>query len=346
MNQVKVTIADIAKRADVSKTTVSRVLNNKPDVDGATRKLILDIIEQTGFVPQSTAINLAKGKTHLIGLLVPSLTNLYSLTVIQGVAEAIAETDYELLLYTTSMAEKNQERFVQRLSKNLTDGLVVLLPRNFEEYGQMLLKSHFPIVLIDHRGVGSEYPSISAANRTGAREATAYLVSLGHRRIAFITGLMDFGCSRDRLDGYRDALREADIDFDPGLVRYGDFSRQSGYACAMELFGAPGSSIPPRAPGAPSAIFCSNDEMAYGTMMAANAAGMKVPNDLSVIGFDDLPNAALSIPALTTVRQPLYEMGKMAAFSLLGQIGGMQAPESEIVLETSLIQRDSCTRIE
>ncbi len=335
MDQVKVTIADIAKRADVSKTTVSRVLNNKPDVDSATRKLILGIIEETGFVPQASAIKLAKGKTHMIGLLVPSLTNPYSLTVIQGVAEAIAETEYELLLYTTSLAEKNQERFMQKLTHNLADGLVVLLPRNFEDYVNVLPKTHFPVVLIDHRGVGPEYPSITAANRAGAFEAAKYLISLGHRRIGFITGLMDFGCSRDRLDGYRGALCEAGIEFDPPLVRNGDFSRQSGYACSMELL---------KAQDRPSAIFCSNDEMAFGAIAAAGALGLRIPEDLSVVGFDDLPNAAFSVPALTTVRQPLYEMGRIAADSLLRQIDGEAPHEGEIVLETSLILRDSCAK--
>ena len=333
MEQDKVTIADIAKRADVSKTTVSRVLNNKPDVDATTRESILAIIRETGFVPHSSAISLAKGKTHLVGLLVPSLTSPYSLRVIQGVAEAIEETEYEVLLYTTSMAEKNQEKFAQRLTKNLTDGLAVLLPRNFEEYGKILLRAQFPVVFIDHRGMGQDYPSITADNRSGALAASRYLASLGHKRIGFITGLMDFGCSKDRLEGYSDALVEAGLAFDPNLVAHGDFSRQSGYASTQELL---------RGNPRPSAIFCSNDEMALGAMAAATALGLSVPGDISVLGFDDLPNAALSIPALTTVRQPLYEMGRLAAESLLRQIDGEAPPQGEMVLETSLIVRESC----
>jgi LacI family transcriptional regulator len=169
MSQAKVTITDIAKRAGVSKTTVSRVLNDKPDVDKETREQVLAIIRETGFVPQTQAVNLVKGRTGLIGLLVPSLTNPYSLTVIQGVAEALAETDYEMILYTTSMASKNQELFVKRLTRNLTDGLLILLPRNFREYEDRLIKSQFPVVLIDHRGLSSDFPSITASNRKGSR---------------------------------------------------------------------------------------------------------------------------------------------------------------------------------
>ncbi|MFZ2636829.1 MAG: LacI family DNA-binding transcriptional regulator [Rectinemataceae bacterium] len=334
----RVTIADIAARANVSKTTVSRVLNDKPDVDKETRCRILDIIRDTGFVPQMSAISLAKGKTGLIGLVVPSLTNPYSLTVIQGVAEGIAETDYELVLYTTGLMEKNQKRFIQRLTSNVTDGLVVLLPRNFEEYGDELLKTHFPIVLVDHRGVESEFPSITAANRPGAYEATHYLISLGHRRIGFVTGLMDFGCSRDRLDGYRDALRDAGIDFDPALIAPGDFSQASGKNSAAKLLGGPHR---------PTAIFCSNDEMAFGAIAAAREAGLNIPDDLSVIGFDDLPSAAFSVPALTTVRQPLHAMGRSAASLLLRQISGEASDDplsKEVTLETSLVLRDTCSK--
>ncbi|HEY9593128.1 MAG TPA: LacI family DNA-binding transcriptional regulator, partial [Spirochaetia bacterium] len=259
MDYDKITIRDIAVRAGVSKTTVSRVLNDKPDVDDKTRKLILDIIRETGFVPQMSAINLSRGKTGLIGLVVPSLTSSYSLTVIQGVAETIAETDYELVLYTTSLAEKNQRQFAQRLTKNTTDGLVILLPRNFEVYGAELAHSKVPIVLVDHRGIESAFPSVVAANRNGARQAAAYLAGLGHRRIGFISGPMDFGCSRDRLDGFKDALREADAALPAELVTHGDFTRQSGHACALNLL---------RLPAAPTAIFCSNDEMALGAMAA------------------------------------------------------------------------------
>lgn len=329
----KITIAEIAARAGVSKTTVSRVLNDKPDVDRETRKQVMDIIQQTGFVPQMSAINLAKGKTGLIGLVVPSLTNPYSLTVIQGVAEGIANTDYELVLYTTGLMEQNQNRFIQRLTRNITDGLVILLPRNFEEYADKLAKFHFPTVLVDHRGVVSDFPSVTAANRKGAYEATKYLVSLGHRRIGCVTGSMDFGCSRDRLEGYKDALSESATALSTDVIMQGDFSRQSGKACAAKLL---------RCSNPPSAIFCFNDEMALGALAAAMELGVKVPQQLSIIGFDDLPSAAMSIPALSTVRQPLHEMGSAAASLLLQQINGEASIDKEIILETSLVLRNTC----
>ena len=186
MSQSKVTITDIAKSAGVSKTTVSRVLNDKPEVDSSTRERVLKTIKETGFVPQITAINLAKGNSNIIGLLVPTLTSPYSLTVVQGVAEKIAETDYELILYTTSLSEKNQERFIKKIAKKLIDGLVILLPRNFKNIQTQILKHKIPIVLIDHRGVDLDLSSISASNKKGAFDAVEYLIILKHKHKIFI----------------------------------------------------------------------------------------------------------------------------------------------------------------
>jgi LacI family transcriptional regulator len=333
--QMRVTISDIAKRAGVSKATVSRVLNDKPDVDEATRRRILEIIQETGYTRQAAAVGLATGRTNLIGLLVPSLSRPYSIEVIQGVAQGLEEYDYELVLYTTSMAEKNQELFGQALSRNLVDGLLVLLPRNGVNYLAQLRASRFPVVLIDHRGVAADLPSVLASNRQGAREATHYLIELGHRRIAFITGLLDFGCSRDRLEGYKLALAEAGIPFAPELVGAGDFVEAGGLARAREWLAGPNP---------PTAIFASSDLMALGAMEAARQQGLRVPDDVSIVGFDDIPAAARALPALTTVKQPLQDMGRRAVDLLLGQIMGQKLEALEVELPTELIIRASCAR--
>ncbi len=333
IGQGRVTIADIAKRAGVSKATVSRVLNSKPDVDESTRQRILAIIQETGYAPRVTAVSLATGRTHLIGLLVPSLSRPYSLEVIQGVAEGVEESEYELVLYTTSLAEKNQELFVEVLSNSLTDGLVVLLPRDGLHNLAHLRTARMPVVLIDHRGMAAGLPSVTVANRTAAYEACQYLIGLGHRRVGFIAGLLDFGCSRDRLDGYRCALDEAGLDASPDLVKTGDFSEASGYARAMELLAET-----PR----PTAIFCSNDEMASGALRAVRAAGLRVPGDVSVLGFDDVPLAALIFPPLTTVRQPLRAMGRKAVEMVFRQLEGGTIDPFEVELQTELVIRESC----
>jgi LacI family transcriptional regulator len=336
-NEFQVTITDIAKRAGVSKTTVSRVLNNKPDVDEATRQKILAIIQETGYTPKLAAVGLATGRTNLIGLLVPSLSRPYSLEVIRGVAEGIEENEYELVLYTTSLVEKNQERFTQALGQNLTDGLVILLPRDDgTTHLDQLRSSHFPVVLVDHKGVSSGLPTVTASNRQGAFEATKYLIGLGHRRIGFITGLLDFGASRDRLEGYQVALADAGIAFLPDLVKEGDFSEPSGYA-RMEGW--------LNSPNPPSAVFASNDEMALGVLAAIRARGWTSPSDISVIGFDDIPAVSYTTPPLTTVKQPLRTMGRKAVEMLICQIMGQTLESTEVEVPTELIVRGSCGQL-
>ncbi|MBM3133769.1 MAG: LacI family transcriptional regulator [Chloroflexi bacterium] len=332
---MEVTIADIARRAGVSKATVSRVLNNKPDVDAAKRERILGIIRETGYVPRLAAVSLATGRTNLIGLLAPSLSRPWSLEVIQGISEAIESTAYELVLYTTSLDERNQELFARALSNGLTDGLLIMLPRNSTGYLSQLEHQGFPTVLIDHRGVPSSLPTVTAANIDGAYAAIHHLLTLGHRRIGIITGIMDFGCSRDRLEGYKKALRDAGIAPDPHLIKYGDFSESTGYALAEQWLRDSTSQRP-------TAIFASNDAMAFGVLRAARAAGISVPDDLAVVGFDDVPGAAQTHPALTTVRQPLRDMGRRAVEMLLLQIRQGRPAESKVVVPTELIVRESC----
>ncbi len=334
MSQSKVTITDIAKSAGVSKTTVSRVLNDKPEVDSSTRERVLKTIKETGFVPQITAINLAKGNSNIIGLLVPTLTSPYSLTVVQGVAEKIAETDYELILYTTSLSEKNQERFIKKIAKKLIDGLVILLPRNFKNIQTQILKHKIPIVLIDHRGVDLDLSSISASNKKGAFDAVEYLIILKHKHIGFITGLMDFGCSQERLAGYREALQKNDINIDDSIIKFGDFTEASGYMCSKELL---------KQQNEVTALFCSNDEMAFGAIQAVKDLGLKIPDDISIIGFDDVPKAAYSFPPLTTVKQPLQAMGEKAAELVIQQIRASSFEKEDLFLDTQLIIRDTCS---
>lgn len=337
MKQGKYTIADIARIAKVSKTTVSRVLNNKPYVEADTKQRVLAIIDETGFTPQYSAISLAGGKTNIIGLLVPSLSNPYSLTVIQGVAEKIAGENFDLMLYTTGLSEENQKRFIQKLSKKVVDGLVVLLPRESSDLEKELFTSDLPIVLIDHRGINSHVPTIAVTNEKGGYDATNYLVSLGHHAIGFITGVLDFGCSIERLEGYKVALASHNIPFESRYVIPGDFTELSGYSSTKALM----SQKKP-----PTAIFCSNDEMAIGAVKAIQEIGLRVPYDVSIIGFDDISKASMVYPPLTTIRQPLFKMGENAANLLLDLIKGTKIDKTCVVLQTELVIRGSCARRE
>ena len=330
---MKVTIAEIARRADVSKTTVSRVLNDRPDVDQATRQRIHDLIEETGYVPRAAAVSLATGRTGLIGLLAPSLLRPWTIQIIQGIADAIEYTEYEFILYTTTMAERNQEMYARALTHGLTDGLIVILPRERGmEYLSNLRRQSFPLVLIDYRGQTPDMPSVTAANLGGALSAAGHLVALGHRRIGIITGLMDLGCSKDRLDGYQQTLHKAGLEISPDLIVPGDFSEPSGYEGMHRLMAL-------QEP--PTAVFASNDEMALGAMRAARELTLRIPEDVSLVGFDDVQVAQFTAPPLTTVRQPMSDMGWRAVEMLLLQIKGDDLLEPREVLPTEFIVRES-----
>ena len=219
------------------------------------------------------------------------------------------------------------------LATGMVDGLILVLPRSPADFIGILTKQNFPLILIDHQGIGPDCPAVGAANWQGGFTATEYLIKLGHQRIGFITGWMDLGCALDRLDGYRSALRTNHIPDAPELIYEGTFFQPDGFN---------GASILLDLPNPPTAIFASNDVMAMGVMDAIRQRGLRVPDDVSVIGFDDIPQASLIRPALTTVRQPLEKMGRVATQMLLELLSKSQKKIGRIELPTELIIRDSC----
>jgi LacI family transcriptional regulator len=253
--------------------------------------------------------------------------------VIRGIDAELAHAQYDLLLYTTHRRKTKESAYVITLTRGLADGLLLVLPRNPGDYLSTLRQHRFPHVLIDHRGVDEVTPAVAASNRRGAYNATEYLVELGHRRIGFITGAMDQMCARDRLEGYRAALADRGIPLDPELVYEGDFFQPLAYAGASALLEL---SHPP------TAIFASNDVSAFGAMEAIRVHGLHIPDDVSVVGFDDIPQAAHVHPPLTTVRQPLEEMGRAATRMLLEYIKDPQRPVERVELPTGLVIRQSC----
>ncbi|HEU5343280.1 MAG TPA: LacI family DNA-binding transcriptional regulator [Ktedonobacterales bacterium] len=317
----KLTIRDIARLAGVSTTTVSRTLNHKPDVDPETRERIMRIINDHHYVPSGTASRLAGGRSGLVGVLAPSLTWPLMPNILQGIAEVIEQTTYELVLYSISHRTDRSALIDRILGTGLIDGLIAVYPDGIavvessetvhHEASNHLLEVYqqgFPVVILDDQSLHSRIPWIGPDNRIGAYQATRHLIGLGHRRIAHIQGPTQYQCSYDRFAGYRQALAEAGIDYDPALVVHGDFTTPGGQAATERLL-----ALADR----PTAIFAANDQMAYGVMVAAGAHGLRVPRDLAVIGFDDIAVFAPTHPALSSVRQPFQEMGKRAAETLL-----------------------------
>ncbi len=329
----KVTILDVAAEAGVSSGTVSRVLNNDAHVRPETRQRVLEAMERLGFVANRQARSLAGGKTNTIGVLVPDLGTGYIGEIIRGIDAELSFHGLDLVLYTTHRTASKEANYVANLASGMVDGLLLVLPRNPADYVGNLTQRKFPFVLIDHQGTGRDCPAVGATNWQGAYDATEYLIKLGHKRIGFITGSMDLGCAVDRLAGYRAALRTYHIPEDPDLIYEGTFFQPDGYAGACAFLDLPHP---------PTAIFASNDVMAMGVMDAVRNRGLRIPDDISVIGFDDIPQAALVRPALTTVQQPLENMGRVATQMLLDLLQQPGREVGRIELPTKLILRESC----
>ncbi len=327
------TIMDVAREAGVSYATVSRVGNNKEYVKSDTRERVLKAITSLGYVVNQQARSLAGGRSYAVGLLVRDLGSSYMGEIVKGIDDALSAAQYNLMLYTTHRRKIKERIYVNNLIQGMTDGLLLVLPENLEAYLETLDQTHFPYVLIDHQGLDERTPVVITTNWQGGYDATRYLIELGHRRIGFITGMLDMLSSQDRLSGYQAALRDHGLPVDPQLVYEGTFYQPGGYSGAQSLLGLPEP---------PTAIFASNDVMAFGVMEAVRDAGLRIPSDISVIGFDNIAQASQVAPPLTTVAQPLEQLGREAVRMLLVRMNNPEQPIERSILPTTLIIRQSC----
>ncbi len=346
----KLTIRDIARLAGVSKSTVSRVLNAHPKVDAETRERVLAVVQEHGFVPNAAATGLAKGRGRLIGFLVPALTWELVSDVLQGAASVFEDSQYEIILYSAS-PEKDFSQVIDRiLAANMVGGILALLHTQSPRHLIELHRQGLPVVLINHIAARVDLPQVGIDNVAATEKAIRHLLQLGHRRIGFIRGLSEIQCTHDRYEGYCKALEAADLSLDPALILQGDYRCEGGYECAQQFF----SMANP-----PTAIFASNDLTAYGVLDAAIKYEVRVPEDVAVVGFDDIAPSIHVHPALTTVHHPFREMGRSAAQLLLSLIhadnplaaddanlplsalpAGNESPR--IMLPTHLVVRESC----
>ncbi len=327
-----VTIHDVARAAGVSVSTASRVLNNKDDVSPTTYKKVRQVMDDLNYRASLAAKSMRSRTTHVIGLVVPELVDDYYHEVIKGVGMAIQNSGYDLLLYTsgnqtTSIRASWERDHVAQLSGGLTDGCLIVTP----SAPTFPLSTH--IVVVDPHGDGANVPSVVATNRAGALEALEYLVGLGHRRIGFISGFPDTRSAIQRFEGYKDGLQGAGLPFAPELVVPGDFTEARGKVAALELLALDNR---------PTAIFAANDKTAFGVMAAAWELGLQIPADLSVIGFDNIPETMHITPRLTTVDQSIREMGVQGTRLLIAIIEGNPPEQLLCTIATRLVIRDSC----
>ena len=322
------TIIDIARAAGVSVSTVSRVINGRPDVSPRTKQRVLDTMLAQGFMVNPVARSLVGARMRVIGALARTLNSAFASGVLQGAMEVGEETGYGLLLLPAELDPANPSA---GLLHTVADGVLVVSPGlatnpDPEAFGK-------PVVYIEqHRDAGNYGVTVTTANREGTATLAQYLIGLGHRRIAYITGPDYLESSRERLDGYFAALDEKGIPRDDRYVVKGGFDVTSGVEAARSLM-----ALDP----APTAIMAPNDRSALGVLQALSELRLRVPHNVSVVGFDDVPLAAASQPPLTTVHQPVYEMGRTAMETLVEWIERGQVPPGKRELPTRLVVRDS-----
>jgi DNA-binding LacI/PurR family transcriptional regulator len=328
------TIYDVAKRAGVSTATVSKVLSDTPYVSEATRAKVLVAVEELDYVPNLAARSLTKAKTYIIGLVIPYVPDyLFSdphlLEFIRGVEQEANERDYNLLLSTARAPSEAASAYERLLHSRYVDGAIVV-----EVLHNHLFDADLgcPCVALGYHSPSGLDNTVHSNDRQGALQAVWHLLNLGHRCIGVISGPEFIVAVQERLEGYRQALIEHGLEYDENLVIRGDWTPKSGYQVMAALLD--------RYPHL-TAIFAVNDRMAMGAIQRIQEIGLVVPDDIAVVGFDDIPAAALFDPSLTTVRQPALEMGRMAARKLFQLIDKQITSFESIVLPTKLVVRAS-----
>ncbi len=327
------TLNDVARRAGVSTMTVSRVVNGSAHISEETRVRVNDAVTELGYMPNGPARQLRSQKTNTLALVVTDIRNPFFTTIAGGVEDTARAEGYAVMFCSTYENEAVESEYVRVLVERRVDG-VLLVPAAGGGTSIRLLKQRgIPTVLVDRHVQNVELDEVRGASRAGARDGVLHLINLGHRRVAMLTGPEAVSTSTDRVAGYLDALKEACPDLECGPVRYGEFSEESGYGMARDVL-----SQKPR----PTAIFAANNFIAYGAMKAAREVGLRIPDDLSLVVFDDLPSGWTPDPYLTAVGQPAYEIGRQAAALLLKRLAGELADEPRrIVLPTELVIRRS-----
>lgn len=336
-----VTIRDVAKLAGVAVSTASLALNNKKRVSEVTRKKVIEAARKLNYHPSSIARRFALNKTHTVALCAfisrkHPLGGFY-MPIIQGIIDVVNTNGYSFQLdirgeYQNSLTKR--ETLAKLARHKMVDGILILShwPLSVKEVLD-LEQMKFPYVMVDGHIPGIEVNCVEVDNFGGALKAVEYLIGLGHKRIGFITGPPDQQSSGERIKGFQEALRKNGIDYDKSLIYTGDFHKKSGYEGMKYLLNLPSP---------PSAVFFANDNMALAAMKLIKEKGLRIPEDISIVGFDDIEAASQLDPPLTTVKQPLYKMGEEAAKLLFTLLNNEKNSPQKIILDTQLVIRNSC----
>ena len=326
------TLKDVAERAQVSRATVSRVLNNNPKVAEDLRVRVLDAIRQLGYQPNRAARRLRASSSDVLGLIISDIENPFFTSVVRGVEDTAYEHQLSIVLCNTDEDLVKQQMYLRVMQAERVAGLIIS-PTNINEDFSDLKQLGIPVIFLDRRTDAFEADAVLVDNVGGAYLAVKHLLDLGYTRIGMIGGFPHLTTGRERYEGYRKAFQAARLPVDERLIKVGNFKTESGHRLAKELITA---SAPPQA------IFVANNLMTLGALRAMREHGVRIPEDIALVGFDDMPWANELCPPLTAVSQPTYELGQETVLLLLRRLAEPDAPVRTVILQPRLVVRESC----
>jgi LacI family transcriptional regulator len=331
----KVTIRDVAAAAGVSYQTVSRVLNDKPDVAEETRSRILQVIEELGYQPSAVARSLVFKRTRTLGLITADFSDYFFTQVIVGAEAEARQSDYFFILGSTERNPEDEPEYLRLLTEREVDGILFARPSTEGDSQHLLslVRADVPLVTTNYYIPGEKLTVVDVDNVDGGMQATNHLIEAGHRQIGMITGPPSWRSVKDRTEGHQLALEKAGIVFSQSFVEHGDWSYESGYKAMKRLL----AKAPPI-----TALFVQNDRMAIGAMRTLREMGQKIPDDMAIVGYDDIPPAAYCYPPLTTVHQPMVEVGQLGARLLIQIVENPDTERKEVLLKPRLVRRGTC----
>ncbi len=334
------TINDIAREAGVSKATVSRVLNNPEKVAETTRKKVLSVIQERHYRPNPLARALTIQRTGIIGVIVSDITNPFYAVMVRNIEEVCRMHQHYIFLCNTDGRKEEEEFYIRSLLEKKVDGMILAATQMDSQGLELLKNTHLPFIFVSRLPKERECCDyVMADNILGGYMATQYLLSLGHRKIAYFAGRWETSSNLDRFEGYKKALLEQGVPFEENYVYCGEFTMEGGYREGIKML--TGSA------DRPTAVFCANDNMAIGLLEACRERKVKVPDEISIIGFDDIPLSSFRSIQLTTISQSIAEMGALSGKIIIDKIldPGKRNLRHQVVFPPKLIIRKTCTRV-
>ena len=341
MKNKDIDIYTIADKAGVSKSTVSRVLNNKEDVSAKTREKVLEVIEELKYKPNSSARGLASQRTKTVGLVVSEITNPFFAMFVKGAEDKAMEENYNIMLANSNWIVEEELKCIRMFEEGRVDGILMISGGGSDlinNYLNNLANKETPLIVVDRKIDNEEIPKVNVDNTAAAFKGARYLIDLGHEKIAFVKGddVAASGASIDRVKGYREALQKFGIEKE--IIEPGFFDRDGAYQATEKIL-SDHKDI--------TAIFYASDMMAVGGLKALDKAGIKVPDDVSVLGFDDIELASIIDPALSTLKQPRYKMGYLGMKKLINKLEGKpkESYDEDVMFDVELVERESTRKI-